>query len=131
MKVHKKSWHYRLWRLGRENSRSEPRDLCRYFWHIALLKVLLPLAVVVAALAGVVAIAWMIWENPIDFAIIVTTVLGLIAFVIGVGFLVRKSADRATQERLGVIEKKEPGVVREYLSARKRKVCPLIEVVDD
>lgn len=131
MKVSRSSWHYRLWRFGRENSRSEPRDLCRYFWHLALVKVLLPLAVAALAMAGIVGIFVTIWRHPIDAAIVVGGILGLLVFVIAVGYLAYRREVREEDRRASGAPPKKPSLTRQYLAARKRKLCPLIEVSDD
>lgn len=136
MKVRKGSWHYRLWRFGRESSRSEPRDLCRYFWHLALVKVLLPLTIVGFALAGIGWVFWLIFQYPLEAAGTVLAIVLVAAFILGMVFGIRKLVERherkeIERESLPPEPPKEPSVVLTYLAARKRKVCPLIEVVDE
>jgi predicted RND superfamily exporter protein len=135
MKVKKSSWHYRLWKFGRDG-KSEPRDLCRYFWHLALVKILLPVAAGFMIVVGFITLAWIIATNLVITA--VTIVVGLILaglVVLGVK-LIQRSSERAKQRKRekalkGPEPPKDPSPFWEYLKARKRKVCPLIQVVDD
>jgi hypothetical protein len=129
VKVRKTSWHYRLWKWGRENEQARPRDLCRYFWHIALVKILLPGVALGFCILGVVSLGIVIWNHPWE-------TLGMVAFAaavaaLGMGlYLYQKSQNAKVAERVEPKAPKEPGPLREYLAARKRKVCPLIEVED-
>lgn len=133
MKVSSKSWHYKLWRFGRESD-SQPRDLCRYFWHLALVKVLIPAVILALAVTGIVLLGILIWENPTTTAIVVAIVLLGAALLAGLGYLgyrwYQRSEQKKAERRLLPLEPpREPGVMRSYLIARKRKVCPLITVV--
>lgn len=129
MKVKTSSWHYRLWRAGRESSRSQPRDLCRYFWHLFLVKILLPLALVGFALLGLGALALAIWGNPAETGIIIGGLALIVIVVLAVALAGRKYSQRPMKSKKKVEVEKEPSVLLQYLSARKRKLCPLIEVV--
>lgn len=136
MKIKTTAWHYRLWRLGREGSYHQPRDLCRYFWHLFLIKILLPVAVVFLALFGIGTLLYTIWSNPITTAIIVGVIVLAVVLLIGFVFLIRKLVERnrrlAKERKLLPPEPDpEPSVLFTYLAARKRKICPLIEVVKE
>lgn len=140
MKVSTTSWHYRLWRFGRENPRSRPRDLCRYFWHIMLVKILIPTTVAGFALTGIVLLGLAIWNAPVTAAIVIASILLAIAAIVGLVVFVRRAvkrdgervAERRRRIFLGLEEEvKEPGLFWQWLIARKRKVCPLIEVVEE
>jgi len=135
LRVRKNSWHYWLWRLGRDED-SRPRNLCKYFWHIALLKVLLPAILASFVLLGVTALGWLIWGHPVEFGIGVLLLVGLVAAAIGLvkltGSYVEHRRDLAlTRPAKPSKPKKEPNIVFAFLKARKRKMCPLIEVVED
>lgn len=134
MKVKTTSWHYRLWRFGREADWKEPRDLCRYFWHIFIVKVLLPAAAATLVLMGIGFLAYIIWSNPITTVVVLGFVVLGVVLLIGLGFLIKKMVDRnkrLKEERLHLPPEPEPdpSVLFEYLKARKQKLCPLIEVV--
>ena len=133
LKIKKSSWHYRLWAFTHEHpERVKPTNLCRYFWRI-FFTITLPAALIVAALIGIGALLWVMFQNPVPTLI----VLGSIALFLGFIFFAawqerhrkRKRAARALIEPDP--EPKDPNPFTEFLKARKQKVCPLIEVVDD
>jgi hypothetical protein len=135
MTVRKSSWHYRLWKLGRE-SYSEPRDLCRYFWHLTLIKIVGPLTLISLVFVGIGALLYVIWGHPTETALITFAAIVGIGLLAGVVWLVERMIERhRVQRRLQQLAPpkppKEPNILWEYLKARKRKVCPLITVVDD
>lgn len=137
MKVRKSSWHYRLWKLGRHPS-SQPVDLCRYFWHIALIKILIPLTLAGCVLFAVGVILYTIYGHPAQTAMLLLAVLFGAALVFGLFKLGHKlSATYTTRRRqrratdLIGRRPKQPGLVRQMLWARKRAICPLIEVIDE
>jgi len=139
MQVKKTSWHYRLWMLGRA-SHSKPHNLCKYFWHIVLLKVTAPLIVALLALGGIISIIWVVVRNPLVSGLIVTGAALLVMVVVGLVFGIQKLRERSRRKRRERPEvlrfkeeekKKEPSLVWQYLVARKKKLCPLITVVDE
>ena len=132
MKVKNTSWHYRLWKLGRENW-SEPHNLCKYFWHLALIKILLPLTLAAMVLIGVGSLIWVMWNNPLTTALVVLfTAIGVGLVVLGYLAWPRATARWETRvERKAAAPPKEPSIVRQYLKAKKSKVCPLITVVKE
>src|SRR5688572_12688718 len=132
MRVRKSSWHYRLWRFGRESHTSQPRDLCRYFWHLALIKVLLPTALAAMVLTGIITVLVVIWNNPLEAAITVALTVVTVGLVVGIVLLARRRHQASEREEpLGPPPKKEPSVLSQFISSRKQKICPLIEVIDD
>lgn len=135
MKVNRNSWHYRLWRWGRDDryshKRSEPRDLCRYFWHIAIVKMLLPLIGASLIVAGIVAIVIKAANDPLTVGLVILAILGGLAVAFGLAEFFDRRADLRQRREWDPSLRKEPGIVRQYLRARKRRICPLIEVVDE
>lgn len=135
LQIKTSSWHYRLWRFGRESHSSQPRDLCRYFWHLALVKILIPATIATLALAGVAALIWVIWKNPLVAA--TYTLGGVVGIMILVGIVLmsKKQAEKKEDQLITGTGKpkvkKKPGLVRQFLKARKAKMCPLIQVVND
>lgn len=135
LKVKKNSWHYWLWRLGRDEG-SRPKNLCKYFWHIAIVKVLLPGILASFVLLGVVTLGWLIWGHPAAFGIGAMLLIGTVAVVIGLvklgGSYVEHRHELAmTRPPKPVKPPKKPNIVFAFIKARKQKMCPLIEVVDD
>lgn len=141
MKVKRTSWHYWLWKFGR-NEKSEPKDLCRYFWHIVLIKLALPLAIVGFVLLGIGALMWVIYGHPVFTGIVILGALLVAGLLIGLVFLIERLNERKAYKRAEARRNPQPprepgptrvwfGLLRQYLAARKRKICPLIEVIDD
>ena len=170
MKIDRKSWHYKLYRIWFEERESE--NLCGYFWkNVLSLLATVTLAPIIFILLGCIfGAAWFIgfwpnegkykekpasdivhrqykfdgrrkwpvapWEIVIPLAILygivmvalrnmnafletitwVGIVIGALAVLAGLGFLIFKGWKSETFK-----------LVRAYLSARKQKVCPLIE----
>lgn len=135
LQISKNSWHYWLWKLGRDSS-SKPKNLCKYFWHIAIVKVLIPLTLALGFLLGVGALIWLIWGHPVQTALIVLTIAACALFGLGLYKFLQVWSARRQKARIAARfnppqPPKEPGIVRSFLKARKQKMCPLIEVVDD
>lgn len=131
MEISSKSWHYRLWRFGRENPYTRPRDLCRYFWHIALIKILLPVALLVFAIGGLIGLIVVIWKNPLSTAIAIGLIAAFAGFITALAYIGKRSDEKKKRRQAGLEPVPEPGVVRSYLAARKSKICPLIEVTNE
>lgn len=140
LEIRKSSWHYRLWRLGRENSMSEPKNLCKYFWHLALVKILFPSIAVGFILLGIGALVWVIYGHPLATGVAVLSAVILIAFAVGVVLGIRKLHQRHTERsyerklvRASMPPKprKEPSLLWQMIKARKQQMCPLIKVIDE
>lgn len=134
LKVKKSSWHYRLWKLGRLHA-SEPKNLCQYFWHLVLIKIALPLLLAGLVLFGIGALLWLIWGHPLEAAIYVFGSVAVAAALLGLLFggkrLYERREDRLTREKMSLDPPKEPGLVWTMIKARKKQMCPLIQVVDE
>ena len=109
--ISSKSWHLRLVRSYHEGSYT-PKSLCGYFWAVAFAVFLTPF---MAALIGVLAVG----------AVILLLVPQAIF-----GFLMKWWPSRKTD---GPMEFKphKPNLVWEFIKAKKRRVCPLIKVVEE
>ena len=104
MKISRRSWHFRQCRSAFGEG-YEPKNLCRHFW------------MTVTAL-------WL--------ALLTGILLPLILLAASYDWLVKVGG--WLTDRLSVFDApkpaKEPGLLRSYLAARKRRICPMIEVVD-
>jgi glucan phosphoethanolaminetransferase (alkaline phosphatase superfamily) len=138
MTVRRTTWHYRLWKIGRKSD-SEPYSLCKYFWHIFLLKVILPAALAGLVLVGIGSLVWVIVKNPVEAGLATAVAAILVAIVLGIIVLVksteeRRAARKKQREYVAAMTPpkppKEPSLFWEFIKAKKRKVCPLIQVVD-
>jgi len=137
LEISKNSWHYRLWMLGRDST-SRPKNLCKYFWHLAIFKILLPFVLGSFVLLGIGALLYVIWGHPAVTAITILATLLCVGLVVGLIELGQRLYDKhQAKVELALLNpeppkpKKEPGVLRTFLKARKQKMCPLIQVIDD
>jgi hypothetical protein len=134
LKVRKSSWHYKLWRLGRSRP-DEPKDLCRYFWHLVLFKIAFPAFFGSLALFGIGSVLWIVWGHPLESGLIVLGSIVVAAALFGIALLVRRAYRRlqmrSLKRKMSLAPPKEPSLVWVMVKARKRQMCPLIEVVDD
>src|SRR6266496_4705118 len=121
MKVRKNSWHYRLfcfykdpdgegrkYNHGELRHRQQPKNLCRYFWFLVLGTLFIPFAAIGVALVFLAML-----------------------FVAGIAYL--WDLRPVTVKKREKLERapKEPNLVLEFVKAKKNRVCPIIEVVDD
>lgn len=139
MRVSEQSWHLRYVRWLQsspdkaKNGAYMPRDLCSYFWKVV--------GSVAAPAIGVpwllFVVGWIIWQFIEDWKLALLilggivgglTLLALIAIGGTALFGNRPPKPKKVKKPK---HKKEPGLIRSYMSARKRRVCPLIEVVKD
>ena len=139
MQVSEQSWHLRYVRFMDASPRGEPyvpRDLCSYFWTVVAL-VALPTLVGLAVLTVIVFGGFQLYEafrdNFWTTSLIVGIAIGIpitiTAVILAIRSIVRWRSGRPVRVKKPK-RKKEPGLVRSYLSAKKRRVCPLIEVVE-
>jgi len=105
MKVRKSSWHYKVWRWS--NGKEEPTNLCAYFWHVAFVL--------------------LICASPLGW------IAFLLAAIGAAGEWLQDKWDARSYRRGPRPPKvpREPGLIRSYLRAKKARVCPLIEFVDE
>lgn len=119
MEINKGSWHYRVyrWWSGEENAKE---SLCGYFWKIvggAFVGVFIGIIIILFLLsivAGAVSLVyWALnsFETFVRFGIVIIMMVGLV-------FLIFKGWQTETFK-----------LVRAYISAKKRKVCPLITFI--
>lgn len=131
MKVSERSWHLRFVRFTRLHLLEQwyaPHDLCSYFWGgivgaLLLWACLLVLAVALTCvvLGGIAA----------PFVLVFLALKGdvaarIMASVLAVGALALWMVHRGRHARA-----RQPNLLIEYLRAKKRRICPLIEVVND
>lgn len=111
MIIRRDAWHYRYleW-LGGVNF-CPPKTLCSYVWTLVLVGGVMPGLILFIG----VGMAVLVWMKPWQFA------LG----AVGVGFIVFVCFGMpALMERLRY---RTPGLLRQWVRAKKAKVCPLIE----
>lgn len=139
LKVKRSSWHYRLWKTTHGfNPNAEPKNLCKYFWW-SVFSIIIPAVVCSFALAGLVTLLYIMYSNPVVTGMVVGTIV--LCAGLGVGTVVVANAEKTRRAALPPKVKSERPrkvrtkprkirLLRDYLAARKQKVCPLIEVID-
>lgn len=127
MKISKNSWHFKMHKIFNAGMEPKYKSLCTYFWGTVftalLFYVLLPLLGL-----GVLVL------STFPFVYFFTGDLSALAPAIIIGgfeifALVTFWLDYRSKHYTRKI--KEPTLVGEYIKAKKRKICPLIEFVDE
>jgi hypothetical protein len=134
MKINRNSWHYRIQRFFNFDIQS---NLCAYC-RGALLAVLLGVFVIpLCASAGAVIVTlpfwWTLHPGDVIDLVIFVGITEIVMLLLGLGVLVRdrRAEERHVRERAmrasGVaIEVKEPSLLWTWVSAKHRKICPLL-----
>ncbi|UGO48167.1 hypothetical protein SHINKOU_88 [Klebsiella phage vB_KaeM_Shinkou] len=160
MNINKNSWHFKmnLW-FKSDNMWKMPKTLCGYFWttvlHVVFSSAIITFIGSVAWMFGwpIVAetgiLAWMgislstFWLNviavPVGAAVIAAFMLLFAAIAFGFIFglekfkhyrIQKKYTKKLARVKAGLPAEAEPLVFIQYLKARKRKVCPMIDYVE-
>ena len=148
MKVNKNSWHYKTITeetlgVGGCSQYFVSHSLCTYFWQVIasiLLKGTLLLVILPAGLSLFVTlplislVGWLVTgslvEGDLGLIILFAEVLAVLIWliVIGVDILRNKFNDyRYVKESVD----KGPSLVGQYIKAKKDKICPIIEFVEE
>lgn len=140
MYVSRTSWHYRLMDVCL-SSYDIPNSLCPYIRKLLFLILFLAFLTSAGILVAVGIIAAPLsWFNIIEpakeSALLILcgmgtgvwVIAGLIASVVGIRFLARKLDQRRSPARRYAY--KEPNVFVEWARAKKRKICPYIQLKD-
>jgi len=116
MKINRRSWHCRLSLLGSDFAPHND-NLCNYFWRIVGKLILITVAIIICiVLIALYFMSPLVISNTI---LIVAILLALVLPALVIFYL---------REKIGKpIEAPYENIVREYLKAKKRKVCPMIE----
>jgi hypothetical protein len=103
VKINKKSWHYKYLVWLHKDEFYLPRSLCGYFWLLVASLTIIPVVLVLVGIPVVIAI--------------------------GIGELLKRLHRKLNRNRKSVVH--QPSIVVEFVKAKKRKVCPIIEFVDE
>lgn len=126
-KINRNSWHYKLNKNFFNNYQYsmeynwEPRhnNFCAY-WRATMFRVIWAITLTVFAGLFLFVTGNAIYEHPIDFLIIIGSIIGMIAFAVAVtsvGYWLQKREKKEVPESL---------FVQRY-KAYKSKVCPGVE----
>ena len=126
MKVSTDSWHYRLIDVFGFN---HPDNLCAYFWKAVGSALAIPLFTVFVL--GGIAVAlmplwWWLAANPASLALVIF--IGTVE-IIGLTAILRNVVQERHSEEIyaGNRERPTPSLFSEWLSAKHRKICPLLD----
>lgn len=134
MKIKMSSWHYK-WIANRWDE--EPQSLCWYFWKIVISIFLMfcgavTIAVTVPFIISIITIPFWSWFFP---GFYIATAFSVLSFLIWVAAGITASyMYRTYLYESGLLIRslpKEPGLVAQYLHAKHRKICPLLDYVRD
>lgn len=118
MKIKRSSWHYKISNLGTDFERSDD-NLCCYFWRLV--------GKLIFLLAATIIFCAFSYAYFTDICLISNTIflfflLSVIIFPILAIYFIRKKLGKSPEMPYG-------NIVTEYLTAKKRKVCPLIDYI--
>ena len=118
MEIKRSSWHYKISNLGSDFERRND-NLCFYFWRGVGKLILLS--------AGITGISFFMYVYFTSATLIANTIM--VIFVCSVFalpplaiYLIRKKFGKSPEMPYG-------NIVVEYIAAKKRKICPLIEYI--
>lgn len=128
MKINRKSWHYRL---QRRMWNTIPNNLCSYFWKLiwSLIVTSTALTVMAVFILGIVyplVSYWFSNEYWKSLSIATWMITLTIATIVGSDELKLYYRDKRANEPV-----KEPSVFVSFVKAKKAKICPLIEFIDE
>ena len=131
MKISKDVWHYR-WVASKWDYR--PLALCWYFWKLVLTMIWWAMAGVFGA-AVVSAALWFLtipfwqWFFP-NFSDLMASIFSATMWI-AIGSVIlyhyREYLHDSGQLKHKIRPYKEPGIVSQYIHAKHRKICPLLE----
>lgn len=144
MKMSVNSWHFRIYNYV--NGYPSHISLCKYFWSAIGSTLILPLValwrlfsvdtqdkITLSICIGVLVafnIAWA-WFNWLALLSVYGGIGAMLGIIYGVNWLKNKfyhpKPKPPKAKKPKTVKAKHPNIVLEYLKARKRKVCPIIE----
>lgn len=137
MNISKTSWHYRILnKLGMLNT-YKVESLCPYFWKVVLVSLFGPFALVAVLWLGTLPLWWSFVDRPPFVLAIIVGSIEVVVLSFALDSIVRDRHEKEIQAgtRSAPIQvigaPKEPSLFRLWLKAKHRKVCPLIDFVND
>lgn len=131
MKLRKNSWHYK-WIASKWDER--PQALCWYFWKLVLTMIWWAMvgafgAALASGALWFLTIPFWQWFFP-DWSDTVASIFSLMIWV-AIGSVIlyhyREYLYYTDQLKQKIRPYKEPGIVNQYLHAKHRKICPLLD----
>lgn len=127
MKVKMNSWHYRFNDFVDPINPNNSMTLCKYFWMTVWHLFSMTFVIVIIASFVFKLIQLMFFTKS---GLIFT---GLIIVAFGIGYVLMKIVVKMSEYSQGkkLVKQQKTNLIREYVKSYKRKVCPIIEFVDD
>lgn len=137
MNVNRSVWHFRL--LNMLDMLSEgPETLCKYFWKVVFAATVTPVLTLGALWVATLPLWWsFVGSNAlVGFAIIVAMLdIAALSLVLINMILLRHDNEIMAGTREAPVKKvkvpKTPSLFSQWLKAKHRQVCPIIEFVND
>ena len=135
MKIYYESWHYRFIDRWNRNWDNGTVTLCSYFWNFIFSFIVCFLVVASGTIFSFLGL-WSLLAPILQFFtlqperfIIAGYGLWIVIFIISLtlGYLWFYDNSEYMQKRRELAKCKQPNFVFEYIRAKKRKVCPIIE----
>jgi len=126
MKINTSSWHYRLINF---TDLDIPNNLCAYCWKVIGAALLCLGAIVVMPIGVAVFLLPFWWWLAVDpLAVVIASLIG-IAEIIGLSILLKEVVQTRRWEEVlaGTREEPTPTLFGEWLRAKHRKICPLLD----
>lgn len=129
-KINRNSWHYKL-NKNYMNDLSYRMDVweakhtnfCSY-WRATIFRVFVALVGVVAALLVLLVLAVAAINDPITFAVVIVSIIGVVVASIVVAGL---SQWLETKMARPYTQPDNPSLIAQWYSAKKSKICPMVE----
>jgi len=116
MRVNRASWHYKIRHIGTDFGEVYNDSLCRYFWGLVFR---ISFGLFLSFIASFLVYAYFDSPDTLYGTLIVLFLVACVALPISAIYYKRKMFGEPPTQ----------GIVFEYIKAKKRKICPLIEYV--
>ncbi len=121
MKVKRSSWHCKISNLGSFERSND--NLCCYFWRLVGKVILFVAAMIIIGFSIGVIIYWFFMPGFwISNTIMLLFIYSIFALPILTIYFLRRKLGKSLEMPYG-------NIVVEYMAAKKKKVCPLIEYI--
>jgi len=131
MNISKTSWHYRV--LGHFDLLKSPiygpDSLCPYFWKVVFATTILPLMALLLVMFFALPFWWWLTATPLGIAVFVGIIdIGFLIYILK-ALVELRHLDEISEGTREAPEVKE-SLLKAWLKAKHRKMCPFLYVVD-
>lgn len=137
IKINKNSWHYKVVNFGCTSNNDISNNLCTYFWQFvrgcgigcALLLGVILFIVFASFVIGSLFVPLDVSEAVVAMIIWIVIALSFKDVIIhhfGSDHWLKRDVFKNLKSKDGQTNRK-PSIIKEYLKAKKQKICPIIE----